>query len=247
MLKYLLASAAAIVVTGGIALAAPEGVVQMRDQMLAGTVQINGNCSGQIIYSKRSQETGDVATYVLTAKHCIKDSTDKEIAVSVPVYDEKTAPTSEVVYYATIAAQAYGADVALLKLRDTGKWFNTTIRMAPVGVEYWEGEPVWTAGFPQGLSRTVTHGLLSTGVRINVGGSGLKDYLKATPDAAPGSSGGGLYHKNAGGDYELIGTTTAMFGGFSFLIAYTPIVETQKFLKVQMPEVFKDLYGDAKP
>lgn len=240
-------AAFAILLAAGAALAEmPADLAKMRDQILMPTVQLNDNCSGQIIYSKRAQETGKVSTYILTAKHCLKGMDGKDITVSVPTYNKATSLTGEAIYYAAIEAQSYASDIALLRLLDTDAFFPRVVHLAPIAVDLYEAEPVWTAGYPQGLARTITSGLLSMGVRINIDGMGLREYLKATPDAAPGSSGGGLYHKSPAGDFELIGTTTGMFGGFSFLIAYTPIIEAQKFLKAQVPMLFKELYGDAK-
>lgn len=62
-------------------------------------------------------------------------------------------------------------------------------------------------------------------------------YYRATPDIAPGSSGGALYHKNDAGDYELLGVTTAGARGFPFVALYTPVSDIYSYLKVAAPEI----------
>jgi hypothetical protein len=69
-------------------------------------------------------------------------------------------------------------------------------------------------------------------------------YYRATPDIAPGSSGGALYHKNDAGDYELLGVTTAMARGFPYFAMYTPISDIYAYLKVAQPDI---VIPPAKP
>lgn len=226
--------------------AMPKELETLRDQTLLPTVQIDDNCSGQIVYSKRDQKTGDVATYILTAKHCVSGMTGKDVLVDVPTYDKKGRLTVETRYYADVDALSWTGDSALVKLKDADTWFgNRTVKLAPLSRQLFEGEQVWTVGYPAALTRTITTGLLNVGLRNDVTGK-LTEFYRATPDIVGGSSGGGLYHRNDAGDYELIGTTTAGYRIGTYLGLYTTIGDIQAFLKNQAPIIYKEIYGEAK-
>lgn len=227
--------------------APPAGVRQMNEQMFVPTVEVGDGCSGQLIYSKRSAETGKVTTYVLTAKHCVSDmKASDRLAVTVPRY-LKGKLVSEERYTAVVYAQAYTLDLALVKLLDEDRYFNPVARLAPLDPDLYEGEPVWAVGYPLRAGRVVTQGLFNAGFFLGVQGMNAQDYTRTSADIAPGSSGGGLYRMSAEGDYELIGVTSAGARGTPFISLFTSIYDIQKFLKDQAFVVYKDVYEAKTP
>jgi S1-C subfamily serine protease len=228
--------------------AAPSAaLVQMQTEMLAPTVQLDGNCSGQIISSRRTDK-GVVATYILTAKHCVADMDDKEVKVQVPEFDKNLHEVSEHVYFGEVFTKGGKADLALVKLRDEKTTFTTIAKLAPLDVELYEGESTWVVGYPLGANRVMTEGTLNAGLHMDLGDGGLKDWMRASNDIAGGNSGGGIYHKSASGHYELIGTTTLGATMAPFIGVYTSISDIQTFLKNQATaEVYENLFGKGKP
>lgn len=231
--------------------ASSADLTSLRDQVFTPTVFLNmgaGTCSGEIIYSNRDQKSGEVKTLVLTAKHCIPSSEAMEIRVIVPTYDKKGAQTSDSVFYATTFAKSWEVDSALLVLRDKSTYFDHVAKVAPLDVALIEGEDVWAVGYPLGFSRTITQGLLAANIRVdqaffNDGAAKLHEYTHATPDIAGGSSGGGLWHKNAKGEFELIGTATALPGANHFMGIFTSVGDIQDFLKASAPDVYEAQFG----
>lgn len=121
-------------------------------------------------------------------------------------------------------------------MKDKQTFFPTVAKLAPEKPTLLMGEDVWTAGYPLGLSLTVTKGLFISKETSDFAKAGTV-YYKATTDIAPGSSGGALYHKNDAGDYELLGVTTAGMRGYPFYGLYTPISDIYAYLKIAQPDI----------
>ena len=202
-------------------------------QMFLPVVQLGEFCSGSVIYSNRDQKSGEVTTYILTAKHCT-DKIDQKIQVNVPVYtDGKKLDFHS--YRATVKGRHYKSDTAVLKIDNTDTLFENVVNLGTRDEILTFGEDVWTVGYPLGMSRTVTEGML--GNREPVPTLGPSEFQRATPDIGPGSSGGALFKKNWKGDFVQIGLTTGGARGFPFFGIYTPLEDIHDALKVIAPEV----------
>lgn len=224
---------AAVAVAISFAFASPAlADAKMQEQMFSPSVQIDENCSGTIVYSKRDDKTGKVETLILTAKHCLTGA-DREYRVKVPVYQNNVIVKHDS-FVATVKGVSYKADLGLLVLRDTQTFFDKPAKLAGADVAISMGDPVWTVGYPLGLALTVTEGLFGSVESLVMQGK-TGQYYRATPNAAPGNSGGALYHKNAAGDYELIGVTSAGVMQFFFMIFYTPAADIADYLKIALP------------
>lgn len=206
---------------------------KMQAQMFSPTVQLNGNCSGTVVWSKRDEKSGEVATYVLTAKHCVSNK-DKDQEVDVPIYHDNLLVKKER-YIARVHGTFFGADIGLFRLKDKQTLFQNVAKLAPAQPSVRMGEDVWTVGYPLGWSLTVTEGLFGVIEVVDFDKPG-QEYYRATPDITGGNSGGGLYRKNGAGDYELIGITTAGARGLPFIALYTPVGKVHEYLKVALPE-----------
>lgn len=139
---------------------------KMNEQMFTPSVQLGNNskegfCSGTLISSERDQESGDVETYILTAKHCVNDQKDgSDISVIVHNYNDSNREINAVDYKAIVYGKSYKSDLALVKLKDKNTFFKTTAKIAPKDVKLEFGQDVWVVGYPLGLSQTITSGVL---------------------------------------------------------------------------------------
>lgn len=206
---------------------AATDLVKLQDQVLGVTVQLNHNCSGTLFRSERDKKSGEVETLVLTAKHCVDDARKKDQIVDVPVYQKGRLVKRES-YVATVKTTSYKRDLAILELKDKQTWFEKTATLAESGTVPIMGEDVWTAGYPGGNLLTITTGLFGSLETIDFPSDGV-EYFRATPDVIGGNSGGAMYRLN-GGNFELIGVTTAARRDHSFVAFYTPIDAIQDFV-----------------
>ena len=235
---------AAIFSAVGIAHAADKvELAKLQKEVLGVTVQLNGNCSGTVIYSNRDKESGDVTTLILSAGHCAIDK-DADQRIEFPVYQDNEVVKKDA-YVGKIMGVYFGADLSLWKLKDKQTFFANVAKLAPEKPTLLMGEDVWTSGYPLGLSLTVTKGLFISKETSDFSKPGTV-YYKATTDIAPGSSGGGMYHKNDAGDYELLGVTTAGMRGYPFYGLYTPISDIYAYLKVAQPDIVIPAKDDTK-
>lgn len=207
---------------------------KMQGQMFGHTVQLDKNCSGSVIYSKRDEVSGKVSTLILTAKHCVDGDAKKEYEVNFPVYQNNRIVKTDS-FKALVKGQYYKADLALLELRDTQTFFKDVAKIEKADATFLMGEDIWTVGYPLGLAMTVTDGQFGSLETFNYPTSGM-EYLRATPNIAPGNSGGAAYHKGQDGNYYLIGVTTAGFQGFPWINLYTPLSAIHEYLKVAAPD-----------
>lgn len=211
--------------------ASTQDLLQMENQIFGPTVRLGEYCSGSIISSERDEVTGKVDTYVLTAKHCTK-KIGEESSIQKEFHDKRNHLTKTEVYNTTTWGQYFGADLAIVKLSDTDTFFPNVAKIAPKGYEesVQFGQDVWVVGHPFGKSMTLTEGVLGF-VESDPGfGIGSKFY-RATPDIAPGSSGGALYTKDGDGDFVLIGIVTGGAGGFTFFNYFTTLEDINNYLE----------------
>jgi len=215
---------------------------KMNEQMFIPSVQLGNNskdgfCSGTLISSERDQVSGDVETFILTAKHCVTDQKDgSDISVIIHNYNDSNREINAVDYKATVYGKSYKSDLALVKLKDKDTFFKTTAKIAPKDAKLQFGQDVWVVGYPLGLSQTITSGVLGRVEAVDAFSeiSNSKEFYRSTPDIAPGNSGGAMFQKNAKGDYEVIGVATGAIRGFSYINFYSPIEEINEYLSVAL-------------
>ncbi len=215
-----------------VAYAGEVDLVKLRKQVLANTIQLNGNCSGTLISSKRDDKTGKVETLVLTAKHCVENGSS-DMVVDIPVYQSNRVVKKDS-YVARLKGKYSSADLALVVLKDTQTFFESVAKIAPANVMPVMGEQVWTVGYPLGLQLTITPGLFGSLETLNFPSNGI-EYFRASPHVVGGNSGGGLYRQTGSGDFDLIGVTTAAHQAFTFIAFYTPIDAVHAYLRVSAP------------
>lgn len=225
----LLFGIAAILFSIGVAFADDK----LQKQVISLTAQLDGNCSATLIHSKRDDESGDVSTVFLTAKHCV-DGRKSDLRIELPVYQKNRLVKRES-YVARVRGQWYAGDLALIELKDKQTWFSTVARIGPSEPDIIIGDKVWSVGYPLGWSLTITEGLFGAIETQDFQSPGT-EYYRATPDIAGGNSGGGFWHLNKQGDYELIGVTTARARSDSFIGLYTRAEDIHAYLKVALPE-----------
>jgi S1-C subfamily serine protease len=147
--------------------------------------------SGVVIKSSplvSSGEKGGATTYlvsVLTAKHVV----------------EKTLVSSDVEVIVYLQASRYGysriimyndQDAAIIQ-------FKTTDVVQEAEIDYRRPVPleeVCTAGYPLGMTLTITSGIMNYGTRVNTG-RGFANLWLCTAPSYPGNSGGGIFNKNS--------------------------------------------------
>lgn len=206
-------------------------------QMFSPVVQLNGDCSGTVVYSKRDEKTNKVATYVVTAKHCVEKK-DKFL-ITAPNYGDLQVEQRYTGYKASLVGVHDTVDAALIKLNDTSTVFPNVAKLAKVDAPLKFGEDVWTVGYPFGLSRNVTEGVLSNMDSIPQIGNG-SPVLRASPNVGPGNSGGALFHRDSDGNFEQIGIMTHTRADYSWYGIYTPLFSIYEMLDKLAPEVVQD-------
>lgn len=206
---------------------------KMQKQMIGLTAQLNGSCSATLIHSKRDEATGKVSTVFLTAKHCV-DGKKTDMKIDLPVYQNNRVVKRDS-YVARVKGEWYNGDLALVELTDKQTWFETVAKIGPAEPDVTIGDAVWTVGYPLGWALTITNGLFGAIETQDFQKPGT-EYYRATPDIAGGNSGGGFWHVNKAGDYELIGVTTARARSDSFIGLYTRAEDIHTYLKVALPE-----------
>lgn len=229
------AATAAAVFASTFAYAQPtEDLAAMHDQMFGVSAQLNGNCSATLIWSDRDDVSGDVATYFLTAKHCVAGGEDRDHAIDIAVYDNNRIVKRDS-YVATVKASHWDHDLALMELKDKDTFFPVTAKIAPPDRELVFGEPVWVVGYPKGMRLSVTDGRFG-GIETHDWPDDGTEYFRATPDIVGGNSGGAMFHRE-GDDYELIAVTTGVFIGMWHIGLYTPLAAVHDFLEIAAPEI----------
>lgn len=216
-----------VLVTAASAYASPA----IQNDMILPSVKISDNCSGQLVSSKRDVESGEVSTFVLTAKHCLTSVKSGEtIPISFPQYDATTRLVGELVYYGSVAARDPKGDLALIRLHDKQTYFKNTVTVDDGKNPVQLGDDCWAAGFPKAWALTITRGIIGPLERQDFDGpDGEIEYRRASAQVAGGSSGGGLY-RLIDGAYTLIGVTTGRASSDAFIAMWTPLDAIQDFL-----------------
>lgn len=208
------------------------------DQVRTPVVRLDAFCSGTIISSKRDDKTGKVATYVLTAKHCVKDNEKDTIPIAKDKYNglDKAGKT---IYDATVYGTSYKSDLALLKLRDDQTFFDKVAKVADKDINLQFGQAVVVDGYPLGLSMTETEGKLGYKEEQPAFSdiSQSKMFYRASPDIVGGSSGSGLFTFD-NGEYKLIGVVTGGYQRATYINYFTPIDEIRDYLATALADDF---------
>lgn len=235
MLLRILLLALTLLILGTLASEAEPSLDTLTDEVLTPSVQIGGmdsrrHCSGTLVHSDRHEESGEVITLVLTAKHCAEQVRDR-LQVHIPRYDGVEVKGWDS-YNATVAVAYAGHDISILRLDDNDRLFTQLATIAPEDVVLREAEAVLVAGYPHALDRTVTDGRLQGLERVQFPTKSWTPYYRSTPAVVGGNSGGGLYRLNAQGHYELIGVVSMGVGGVWHLGYHVPFTEARKALDI---------------
>lgn len=86
-------------------------LAKLQKEVLGVTVQLNGNCSGTVIYSNRDKESGEVTTLILSAGHCAIDK-DADQRIDFPVYQDNEVVKRDA-YVGKILGIYFNADLSL--------------------------------------------------------------------------------------------------------------------------------------
>jgi len=213
---------------------AMAGNDNLNEQVLAATVQLNGNCSGTVIYSRRDEKSGDVKTVVLTAGHCVSSVMAKDQDIDFPVYAGNRVVKKER-YIGRVLGRYYKRDLALVVLKDKDTLFSKVAKISDAEPSVSMGDQVVTVGYPGGMGLTITEGLFGSYETVDYPYDGV-EYFRATPDITGGNSGGAMYQVTAAGDYKLIGVTAAVWRCCSFMGLYTPASDIHEYLKTALPQ-----------
>lgn len=196
------------------------------------SVRLEAFCSGTVVHSDRDKESGKVTTVVLTAKHCVSNRTVGDtINVNKFVHNDKLREIKIESYPATYKGSSYKSDLAVLELKDQQTLFPSVATVAKADIPLKFGDSVVSVGYPLGLSQTYTLGNLGYIEEQPVFSqvSNTKEFFRATPDIAPGSSGGSLFTLKDG-KYQLIGVVTGGAPQFTFFNYFTPVEEINEYL-----------------
>ena len=223
----LIGAVVVVLVTAASAYASPA----IQSGMILPSVKVADGCSGQVVSSKRDNESGDVETLILTAKHCVaKLPNGQTIAIAFPQYDASTRLVGELVYYGSVAAKDPKGDLALIRLHDKQTYFANTVTVDDGKNPVQLGDDCWASGFPKAWALTITRGIIGPLERQDFDGpDGEIEYRRASAQVAGGSSGGGLY-RLIDGAYTLIGVTTGRASSDAFIAMWTPLDAIQEFL-----------------
>jgi S1-C subfamily serine protease len=193
----------------------------------------DGFCSGEIIKSDRDAKSGKVSTYVLTAKHCVKDNEKADFTVTKKLYDKNNKEIGSKTYLADSFGTSYKSDLALLKLRDQDTYFDTVATVAKKDTTLTFGQTVELIGYPLGRSMTWTEGKLGYIEKVDQFSDVSQStyFQRATPEMAPGSSGSSMFvYNDTDKKYEVIGVLTGGPKNWSWMGFYTPIDEINDYL-----------------
>lgn len=174
----------------------------------------DGSCSATIVASKRDEKSGDVLTYILTAEHCVVDKPMVSYSVRMPLWQDESS-TAATMARAKVVKQGSvdGHDMAILKLDDTKTSYAAQVAKIGYNAKLKLGEMVYTGGYPLGREFTVSEGRFSSIEEYNFSDNGIPlQFTRANAPISPGNSGGGLFHINAAGDFELVGVADRAAG-----------------------------------
>lgn len=206
------------------------------DQVRAPVVRLDAYCSGTIVQSHRDQKSGEVQTFILTAKHCVKDDDKSMVPIAKDQYDGLNK-TGKKIADGDVYGMSYKSDLALIKLRDKQTLYDSVAIVAPADINLQYGQEVVVDGYPLGLSMTETWGKLGYKEEQPAFSdiSQSKMFYRATPDIVGGSSGSGMFTLDSDGKYKLIGVVTGGYQRGTYINYFTPIEEINDYLKTALP------------
>jgi len=215
--------------------ASSSPLYRLYNEMIAPTVRINDNCSGQVVYSKYNQKSKTARTIILTAKHCTtKTNNGKYFEIDIPQYDKGNILIGEKLIFAQLLATD-SSDLALLEVTDHINVFTKITKIENIDTLLYIGKDCWASGYALGKSIMVSKGLIGPKEFESVEGRPFTQYLRATAQIAGGNSGGGLYHLSLDGSYKLIGVATAGIPNKGFIAVWTPLSNIIPFLEKWVP------------
>lgn len=161
-------------------------------------------CSATYMYTKEGED------YFLTAAHCLTEE-GMNIRFIEQNAEEGYRTESIKSYYAIEVDGTEDGDAALIKT-----YVPTEFMMTPIDIARSEdlldyGVPVMASGFPAGRELSITYGTFTGKVQHPILEEG--EAYRADAAIAPGSSGGGFYHRVGDNEYELIGVSSALLMG----------------------------------
>lgn len=179
-------------------------------------------CSATSIKIKGVPETANV---FLTAKHCINPEHPTGKLV-----DEQITDNSEYTrcYDYTIVMVSKNSDLAGIRVDDPE--LSTKKAVIADTQEVMEGDEVFSVGYPLGMSRIVTTGLLGQRERGLQPSGDIKVMQRASSLLDKGMSGGPLYQKTAKG-YEIIGVASTKVGSNDFMSSFVTLTDIKNFIE----------------
>lgn len=161
----------------------------------------------------------------LTAKHCINpehpvgklvDETVTDDSESVKYYDYKVVSVSKSSDLAGIIVESDKLHTEKAVIADTQSVM--------------ESDEVFSVGYPLGMSRTVTTGLLGQKERNLQPSGDIKVMQRASTLLDRGMSGGPLYQKTEKG-YEIIGVASTKANGNDFMSSFVTLTDIKNFIE----------------
>lgn len=211
--------------------ASAANLKKLNDQAIKPVVQLNMNCSGVVIRSEQDHEVKNWGTYILTAKHCIKENLKQHQMVDFNQYDEDGLTLSKIVYRGEIFSSDWKSDLALIKIMDKRFEAPYIAEVAQADVRIPIGSDVVTVGHPLGAGITVTEGMFGAREWVKYPSPSQEtEYFRATPNISPGNLGGGLFLEEPTGDYKLIGIVSAGANGHPHVGLYVTIDQIREYI-----------------
>lgn len=195
------------------------------EQAIAASVRIGDAqrsfCSGTMVHSDRDEASGEVTTFILTAKHCT-ERVRQRLEVIVPVIVD-----NRVIEERHLMGEVYSRyashDLALIRLLDEDTVFTTLAALADADVTLMEGEDTYTVGYARAMSRTITEGNFGYIEAAAIDDDPEREFYRATPAIVGGNSGGALFHRAEDGKFVMIGVTSGVWNGMWHMGYYVPI------------------------
>jgi V8-like Glu-specific endopeptidase len=162
---------------------------------------------------------------LLTAKHCIDPNNPRgKLIVETVTEDFETTRY----YDFNVVLVSKTSDLAGITVQDRS--LHTDKAEIAEVYQTFEGDEVFSVGYPLGASRTVTRGFLGQKERIMHPSGELKLMQRASTLVDSGMSGGPLYQKTATG-YEIIGVASTKSQTNNFMNHFVTLADIKKFIE----------------
>jgi len=186
----------------------------IKDQVIAASVQIGDYCSGTVIESDDTDGDGIYTTKVLTAKHCFMNQEETEylpvgttIPVYLPIYDDGVRQDTP--SYAFFIDKYSDGDLALLVMHNSNVQFKSVPVATKEVLEHLHfGDQVMNISFPGIIEQFYNEGFLGHKMK----GFGDRIYQSADITIMQGSSGSSLVAIYNGTPYVIGVLTSGIFG-----------------------------------